>query len=176
MSKLINLEGIDGSGKTSTAKKIVEKLRQENISCKFIDKKFSDYSNRDVRMYAESIKKMIWYDDDDPHRFVTNQGWLYLHGLWYSLLYENYIKNCTEDILIVDGWFYKIYTRFLLKEKFDMELLDKVLKSVDVCDEVYFLDIEPEECFNRRTKYSFKEIGGYDFAVSDYKARETLIN
>lgn len=170
MGKLINLEGIDGSGKTTLAQMIAERLKCENISCKFIDKKFSDYSDIDIRMYAETIKKLIWYKEDDPRKFVTDQGWLYLHGLWYSILYENYIKKCEEEILVIDGWFYKIYARFLLKDNYDGELLNQVLKSVEKCDEVYFLNVKPETCFGRRKKFSYKEVGGYDFEVSDYKS------
>ena len=98
MKYLIALEGIDGSGKTSTAQNVVEGLQELGVSCKFIDKRFSDYQDVDIRNYTQTIKSLIWYEDDDPHRFVTDNGWLYFHALWYAMLYENYIKKCKEDI------------------------------------------------------------------------------
>ena len=169
---LIGLEGIDASGKTTISKLLEEKLISKGINAKRVLKKFTNYEDIRIKEHTEIIKELIWGDkNNDPYQFVTSKGWLFKHALWYSILSENYIKPnlLKHDVLIVDGWFYKIYSRFLLKEDFSRSLLAEIFNSVDKCDQVYMLKPEIEDCWNRRENFRITEMGGYDFTVSDPK-------
>lgn len=169
MGVLIGLEGIDASGKTTISLLLEEKLMSNGIKAKRVLKKNTDYMDKRIKDYTTTVKSLIWNDSNDPYHFVTSQGWLFKHALWYSVLAENYIEpNLKEyDVLIVDGWFYKIYSRFLLKEDFNKELLNSVFKSIRRCDYVFMLDASPEICWKRRENFRYTEMGGYDFEVKD---------
>ncbi|WP_287713462.1 dTMP kinase [Blautia sp.] len=171
MGILIGLEGIDGSGKTTTLPLVIERLREKGLNCKLINKKKSDYDDLRIRKYAENIKNLIWYKEDDPYKFVTEQGWLYFHALWYSILTENEINPNLEkfDLLIVDGWFYKMYCRFLLKENFNKNLLQSIYQSIKKCDKVFLLNVKPEIVWERGRNFNITEVGGYDTNVIDFK-------
>ncbi|PXV93364.1 thymidylate kinase [Lachnotalea glycerini] len=169
MGILIGLEGIDASGKSTVSKLLEKKLSAESINAKMIHKKYTSYEDLRISKYTNILKDLIWYDSDDPYHFVTSQGWLYLHALWYTILTENYInpnlKN--HDVLIIDGWFYKIYSRFLLKSDFNTDLLNTVFNSIKKCDKVFMLNADPEICWQRRNNFSVTEMGGYDFSVEN---------
>ena len=47
--------------------------------------------------------------------------------------------------------------------------MQEVYKAVPQCDLVYYLNINPSICFKRRKRFSYKEMGGYDFAVRDFQ-------
>jgi hypothetical protein len=68
----------------------------------------------------------------------------------------------------MDG-FYKMYSRFLLKESFNTELLASVFNSVRNCEHVFMLDTLPENCWKRRGDFNYTEVGGYDNVVNNPK-------
>lgn len=169
MGICIALEGIDGSGKTTMLSMLVDNLNFLGMSTKLINKKKVDYEDIRIKRYTTTLSELIWYKNDDPNRFVTDQGWLFFHALWYSILVENTIlPNLNNyDLLIVDGWFYKIYCRFLLKNSFNKMLLEMVYNSIRKCDRVIMIDTSPELCWKRRKDFNYREMGGYDFCVQD---------
>ena len=169
MGILVGIEGIDGSGKTSVVEPLVEKLKVLNIHAKALNKRKVDYPDSRIEKYTKAISELIWYKSDDPYYFVTSQGWLYLHAIWYTMLIENEIlPSLTQyDVIIVDGWYYKIYSKFLLKDNFNKNLLDEVIGSLRKCDKVFMLDVNPSICWNRREKFKYTEMGGYDNNVED---------
>lgn len=169
MGLLIGIEGIDGSGKTSILEPLVNELSLNNIRVKAVNKRQTNYNDERVSYYAKTLYKLIWHGQDDPHKFLTSQGWLYLHAIWYTLLIENEILPSLQenDVVIVDGWYHKIYAKFLLKENFNIELLNTVIDSIKKCDKVFMLDVDPNISWNRRIKYENNELGGYDFQIND---------
>lgn len=169
MGILVGVEGIDGSGKTSVVKPLVEKLRTFDINAKALNKRKVDYLDERIAKYTNAISELIWYKSDDPYHFVTSQGWLYLHAIWYTMLIENEIlpslKEC--DVMIVDGWYYKIYSKFLMKNDFNKNLLNEVIGSLRKCDKVFMLDVDPSISWKRREKFKYTEMGGYENIVKD---------
>ena len=117
MGILVGIEGIDGSGKTSVVEPLVEKLKVLDIHAKALNKRKVDYPDSRIEKYTKAISELIWYKSDDPYYFVTSQGWLYLHAIWYTMLIENEIlPSLTQyDVIIVDGWYYKIYNTIHLQ-------------------------------------------------------------
>jgi dTMP kinase len=170
-SLFIGLEGIDASGKTTMSLHLEDKLNSLGIKTKRLVKKYTEYENDNLTQFTETLKKLIWGYEDDMLKSVTSQGWLYLHALWYSILTENFInsKDNNFDVIIVDGWFYKIYSRFLLKKDFDKILLNTVFNSIRKCDNVFLLNVSPQVCWSRRSCFKETEMGGYDFEITDRK-------
>ena len=176
MGILVGIEGIDGSGKTTVIKPLVEKLKTLGVRTKALNKRKVDYADNRITKYAKAISELIWYKSDDPYYFVTSQGWLYLHAIWYTMLIENEIIPSLNqyDVIVVDGWYYKIYSKFLLKDRFNEGLLSEVIGSLRKCDKVFMLDVNPSICWNRRAKFKYTEMGGYDNNIED--PRSSYIN
>jgi len=177
MGIFIGLEGIDGSGKSSILEPLVKELNLMGIKAKAISKRKFDYENERISYYAKTLYNLIWHGREDPHKFVTSEGWLYFHAIWYMILVENEVLPNLDrhDIIVVDGWYHKIYAKYMLKKNFDMNLLDSVMGSIKKCDMVFMLDVDPNITWKRRDHYENNEIGGYDFNIDNVDRKEMYI-
>jgi len=171
MGIFIGLEGIDASGKTTISLLLEQQLNDMGISAKRLLKRYTDYDNVNLSNFSKSLKSLIWECEDDILKCIPSQSWLYMHAIWYNVLTENLIKPKLKeyDVLIVDGWFYKLFSRFKLKTDFDNDLLNTISNSIIKCDKVFILDTSPEVCWERREKFKATEMGGYDFEIDDPK-------
>jgi dTMP kinase len=176
MGYLVSIEGIDASGKSSIIEPLALELRKSDIKVTSLDKKYIEYEKEEINRYTKELRDLIWYKSDDPRHFVSDQGWLYFHALWYTILCNNKLKWDLDqnDIVIVDGWIYKIYCRFLLKENFNFELLNTVKNSIRKTDMTFILDVSPHIAWNRRCSFKSTELGGYENIVTSPK--ESFIN
>lgn len=173
MGKLIVLEGIDASGKTSISRMLYCRLAAEGKRCMLLSKKNPKMEGAEESQYVEKLRNIVWAEKTKgiPWGFLNETQWILQLSLWYSVLTEQYIKPLKEkeDILLVDGWFYKIYARCQLNKNVPYTLLDEMLKSLDVADEVYLLDNEPEECWERRTDFKDTEVAPYGEKIRNYR-------
>jgi dTMP kinase len=162
----ITLEGIDASGKTSIAVKIQELLRTRGVSVAQLEKKQTEYSSPYLTNFMTNFKGLLWDSKNtDPVTEIPDEGWLFMHALWYRIIAEHLINPLLESnqIVLIDSWYYKILARFLLKEKFDDSLTYKVFDSLPRGDYVFMLDAHPEVCWKRRNNFKQSELGGHDF-------------
>lgn len=157
--KLIILEGIDASGKTTTAKVLEKMLMERNYHTKSVNKHFTEYDDFKKCRFTEGLKQLIWHDYDDG--FITTQGCLYKFTLWYVVLLNNYIIPLLNEYeyVIVDGWFYKLYARLSLKPDFNEKIGNEILKSLTVGDEIFLFNIDPSVAYSRRDNFTISEMG-----------------
>lgn len=154
----ISLEGIDGSGKTTTARALSDIYGYD-----FVIKKKIEHSNSFV---LDQYKKVlaINYPSElgENDHLMSADYWVYLQCLWYTLIFDIRIKPALEKgkTVIVDGWYYK----FKSKIRFEIEdehLLGKVFSMVPQPEKVILLDTDPEIALSRRKNYAFCEVGGH---------------
>jgi thymidylate kinase len=162
----VTLEGIDASGKTSVVVKVEELLRERGISVAQLNKKQTDYPSSYLTNFMVNFKTLLWDSKNtDPVTEIPDEGWLFMHALWYRIMAEHLIKPLLESnqVVLIDSWYYKILARFLLKEKFDYSLAYKVFDNLPQGDYVFMLDARPEVCWERRNSFKQSELGGHDF-------------
>ncbi len=102
---------------------------------------------------------------------MNEKQWILQLGLWYSVLAEQYIKPLkkTKDILLIDGWFYKILARCFWSQTIHKTLLEELLDMLNISDEVYLLHSDPEECWERRKVFKETEIAPYGKKPTNYR-------
>lgn len=158
MSRLIVIEGIDGSGKTTLAEKLCERLD----NAVFLNKKSVDASTEFQNQFMVSIRKVLWENDKDaPINEIEEESWLYLHLLWYHMLQENVIKrymNQYENI-VMDGWYFKFLARHIVNDKMDAEYAYTLMSRLVQGDIVMLLNISPEQCYERKNGVRLSECG-----------------
>lgn len=164
--KLIILEGIDASGKTTVSALVEKLLSERNYRTKSVSKHFEAYEDSNKYKFATGLKQLIWHDYDDS--FITTHGCLYKFSLWYVILLSNYIAPMLNeyDYIIVDGWFYKIYARLSLKPDFNEKIGNEILKTLIVGDEIFLFNIDPCVAYSRRKAFTISEMG---FLENDYE-------
>lgn len=164
--KLITFEGIDGVGKTTISKEVTEELKKINDNIVYINKKdISIYETAYVNQHMQAVKSVLW--DYDPKERLFDLGdnhWLYLNLSWFSALYDAAIKKELEKgkIVIVDGWYYKLYSRFVIKNKYKEETLKYLFFNVPEPDLVYYLTADFQTILSRRTELLPTEMGEMD--------------
>lgn len=164
--KLITFEGIDGVGKTTISKEVTEELKKINDNIVYINKKdISIYETAYVNQHMQAVKSVLW--DYDPKERLFDLGdnhWLYLNLSWFSALYDAAIKKELEKgkIVIVDGWYYKLYSRFVIKNKYKEETLRYLFFNVPEPDLVYYLTADFQTILSRRTELLPTEMGEMD--------------
>ncbi len=164
--KLITFEGIDGVGKTTISEKIADSLRKEGLNVTYINKKDIDiYDSEYVRNHMKVIKSVLW--DYNPKERLFDLGdnhWLYLNLSWFATLYDSVIyKELSQGkIVITDGWYYKLYSRFVIKNKYSENTLDSIFFNVPEPDLVYYLSADISSILSRRNEFLPTEFGEMD--------------
>ena len=165
----VSIEGIDASGKTTVTNKVSKVLEQQGIKVLKVDKKFVDYQDPKLKIFTSGLRSLIWGYGSDMLKPISSKGWLYLHALWFHVLAENWIRpNIGKyQVVLIDGWTYKMHSRFRLKNDLDMALLDNIFNSIYQCHKVFLLKPSPEVCWERRAQFRETELGAFDFEVTN---------
>ena len=64
--------------------------------------------------------------------------------------------------MITDGWYYKLYSRFVIKDKYDQNVLDDIFFNVPEPDFVYYLNADSSTILSRRAEFLPTEFGEMD--------------
>lgn len=174
MGIFVSLEGIDACGKSTTVQAVYKMLLNESINAALIDRKTTEYNSAYLRWFMSKFKDLLWgAKKDTPVTEISDNGWLFMHALWYDIMSDNIIKPSKDnyDIILIDGWFYKIYSRFNLKKAFDHSITEKVFSKLIRCDNVFILDTKPEICWERRSSFKPSELGYHDYYKGDERQR-----
>lgn len=175
MGKFVCFEGIDGSGKTTVAKLASELINDEYPGQAFLlEKKNISYESEYLTSIMADFKRVLWRaGTGNPVHEVTDHGWLFLHAAWYTVLAENALprKQGEHRFVIMDGWYYKIMSRFYAKKDFDKSLVDLVFSHLPKGDVVFFLDASPEQCIARKSEFTDAEIGANERMLGKPKDR-----
>lgn len=159
LSKLIVFEGIDGSGKTTLAKKLSGYYGDNAI---FLSKKSIAASTDFQVKFMSEIRSILW--ERKPNEEISEideESWLYLHSLWYHMLQEFVIKFKLQqyEYVIMDGWYYKFLARHIVNNKMDTSVAEFITGRLLKPDNIFLLSILPEICLERKGYVKASECG-----------------
>lgn len=147
---LIEIEGLDGSGKSSQLKMIEEKLKKKYSKIYVGNFIHSEYI-RDILLRTK-------YENCDEYTFT----FMYLMGLTNFYNYEVAKKLSEGYIVVLDRYIDTIRSKALVKN-IDKEWLDNILSIYRKPDISIFIDVPPNICLERKKKdnkiLSFWECG-----------------
>lgn len=159
MGKLIIIEGIDGSGKTTVAQLVASKLGSK---AHFISKKSTETVTNYQKSFMSEVRPILWgRSASEPIHEIDEESWLYLHMLWYHMLQEFVLapKLQQYDYVIMDGWYHKFLARHIVNEKMNPELGTYLSSQLIQGDKTYLLKVSPEVCFERKGGVKPSECG-----------------
>lgn len=167
MTKLIILEGIDGSGKTTIAKEIC-KNRANTL---FLSKKTIEGNTEFQRKFMKLIRTPLWESKSDSIHDIDEESWLYLHLLWYHMVevfvLDHYMKS-ELDYIIMDGWFYKFLARHIVNDKMNPQVALSLFSRVISGDHIIVLDVPANVCYERIGTPSPSECGIHKHSLKVY--------
>lgn len=166
----INIEGIDGAGKSTVASELHRRGLLDGRSVKILEKRSLEGLTPYKHYHMAAIKGVLWdYSDDDPIESLGDHHWYHLICAWYYAISE-IISNCGAEIVISDGYYYKYLARFSLKDGFDIDYLRSAYLPIRKPDINALLDIDPSEAFRRKTVMKRSESGALNgFVAKDVR-------
>lgn len=172
MGLFVTVEGIDGSGKTTLARSLGQALTDNGIDAVFLDRKYTNYDSSYLANFVNGLKTVLW--DRSPNQPVTevgDAGWYYLHASWYAIFAKNALQQHLEqyEVVIMDGWFYKIKARFLAKELYLADALEAPFRELPKEDIGIYLDISPQLASERKLTFTDAESGANEGYASGRK-------
>jgi len=165
--KFISLEGLDGAGKTTTAERVAKLFSTRGKDVVFVGRTTPQVADGYLRKHMEAVRAAIYecYSElDYPINELGNKHWLYLIASWLHALDQSVVKPLIADgrHVIIDGWFYKILSRFSLKQDLDKAHIEACFTGLTVPDSVILLDIDPGVAASRKTTFTYSESGNMD--------------
>ena len=165
MCRFVCFEGIDGSGKSTLARLVTKRLQDVGVDAVLASQKTLDFADPFVRSHMTTLKRMLWdYPTDANISLPGDRHWLHLLSAWYAALDAAVVRPRLESgqWVICDGWVYKYLARFALKPHIGEAFAEQCFAGLTTPDAVYYLDIDPQTSFARRTRFRPTELGAYD--------------
>jgi dTMP kinase len=165
--KFISLEGLDGAGKTTIAQRLADLFSKKGNDVVFVARTSPQVPDGYLRKHMEALREAIYdcYTDlECPFDELGNKHWLYLFAAWFYALDRAVVQPFLAEgrHVIIDGWFYKILSRFSLKQDMDKTHVDACFTGLTIPDYVILLDVEPTVAASRKRNFTYTESGNMD--------------
>ena len=167
----INIEGVDGVGKTTLAGNMKSMLESMGLRVLFFSKKDMLLSN-DIDDRLGEFRKLIWFSNKNNSHSISQYHRFLTIAAMYELVtptLKNMITQKVYDFIITDGWYFRHIAKTSLRTELDVVFLSGILKHVLVPDLTLFLDLQPEFIWSRRDRWEEHEIGRWDGYSGDEK-------
>jgi dTMP kinase len=162
----IVLEGIDGSGKSTLTRLICDKLRATIPTARRYHKLSPDFDHPYVRRQMTRLRDIMAVPAEEQRHLSAfgDRYWLFLAAAWFSAVQTTRLAPALAQgqLVLMDGWYYRLIAKFLYKGGFDREWLFSLFSAVSEPDLVVILDVGPETAWKRRPAFKPNEIGLYE--------------
>lgn len=157
----VALEGIDGAGKTTTARAIAQ-LAADDDRLVVLQKKDVYFTDPLVRNHMKTLRTLLWGDwAEDPFYRMGPRHWAFLMASWFETMNHALIDPhlSAGRTVIVDTWIYKFMARLSTKPAVPPSLIDDVFRHIRRPDQVVLLELSPEHAAQRKTTWTHGETG-----------------
>jgi len=155
----IVVEGIDGIGKTTVAAEVMTLLHDRGVG--FCGRKTIGRTHPFVEREMATLARLLWGGGDGhaDHLFPVHY-WIHLQSAWYAA-FSNIVLAPLLDrgvTAIVDGWFYKLLARQLIRGM-DRDYLQAIFAHLPKPDRVFLLRGNVAQIWSRRGDFKRHELG-----------------
>jgi thymidylate kinase len=167
---LVVLEGIDGSGKTTTADLLVSALAEKGISARCLSKTWADFPDPFVSSQMARLREIIWNppEGEPLEDRLGTHFYLFLLAAWWSVMQAQiFAKDRLGCVSVIDGWYFRTVVKACVRGHLDTDWL---LSLFDLCcspDLVVLLDVAPSLAWGRRAEFKPSESGLWDGHTGD---------
>lgn len=170
--KFIVVEGPDGAGKTTLAAAAAQALGEQGV-VHLTRRQISTASSYAARL-MEPLATMLWHSGDAPD--LPDSFWVHLQAAWFTAHATQVVAPAQAEVhVLVDGWFYKLWSKLLL-QGYPRAELDDLFTRVPRPDHVILLDVEPSLLWARKAdRFRPAELGMHTGVPLEQLGRETFL-
>jgi thymidylate kinase len=159
--RLIAVEGIDGSGKSTVAREVARSLDARGADAVLVSRETVPDALDGYRAgHLRTLRGLIW--EYPPTARTSELGfshWAQLLGAWFAAVDHAVVRPALERgaCVVADSWYYKFVARFAVAV--GLHDAEQVFRGISVPDAVLWLDTPPEVCLRRRSDLRTTETG-----------------
>jgi len=161
--RLITIEGIDASGKSTMTARLVGELEQEGVAARILNRQtVTQLVDGYGATHLEQLRELIWdYPEDADTTVVGQDAWIHLLTAWFSAVNNLVVRPALQQgtVLVADSWYHKFVARFSINV--GIVRAQETFSQLTQPDMVVWLDTTPEECVRRRSKFRHTESGAW---------------
>jgi dTMP kinase len=161
---LICFEGIDGAGKSTIARMVVSALVANGTSAQLVERKDPNCGTDELTQRMKLLRELIWEYGDVPISELGDYHALYNMASWYAALDRRKIQPVllAGSTAIVDNWYFKFLSRFVLKGTIDIRHLRACFAQLTRPNLIVYLDVKAEVAATRKREFGKGETGFFD--------------
>jgi dTMP kinase len=177
--RLLAIEGIDGSGKSTAAGRLASRIRQTGRRTLLLDRgSATEALTGYVGEHLAGVRTLIWdYPPEARSSQLGFEHWRHLLLAWFHAVDHVTVRPALADgtWVVADSWFYKYAARFALT--CGLADAEQCFRGLSVPSAVFWLDVDPGVCAQRRVsprateKGEWLELDGSERAFVDYQRR-----
>jgi thymidylate kinase len=166
---LIAIEGIDGAGKTSTARLLQQRLAARDLRVHVLDRDTIRTGDAFIDSRLDGLRALLWPAQPEPASDpLGTHFYLYLLAAWFSAL-GNIAPSLLSghDVVVMDRSFFRVVAKAHVRGGLDVDWLLSLFAAALAPDLVVLLDVEPSIAWGRRAAFKATELGRWDGFSSD---------
>lgn len=163
--RFVCIEGIDGAGKSSIVRELSREKWPSFQGVKVIEKRDLSHGSDFEKRHLTALGSLLWEKStSEPRHLFPSSYWLYLLASWFSLVGNGLVVDWLRDgnLVLSDGWVYKVLARFALKRDINQTLLQGLIDDIVSPDVVIFLDLDPKVAAEKKDHFGLSESGALD--------------
>lgn len=161
----VALEGIDGGGKTTTAKRAADVLRAEGYAAVAPGRSSAAGVSGYVAGHMAGLRALIWDEPPvAPFLELGDEHWVLLQAAWYSCFARCVVVPLLQagNVVIADTWGQKFLAKLMLRPPgaVDTDWAREIFTAFPQPDVTVHLRADPKRAAARKRAVSGSETGG----------------
>jgi thymidylate kinase len=166
---LIAIKGIDGAGKTSSGRMLVERLAARGLSAAMLERDSLATGDAFVDSRVDGLRALLWPNEPEPATdpFGTH-FYLFLQAAWFAAVASAAAPLLdAHDVVVTDRSQFRVVAKAHVRGGLAIDWLLSLFRAALAPDLVVLLDVAPEIAWRRRTSFKTTEIGRWDGFAAD---------
>jgi dTMP kinase len=158
--RLVSVEGIDGSGKSTVAARVAERLRSGGRDVLVLDRHAAAGTSGYTGSHLTALRRLMWeYPDSARTSELGFEHWAHLLAAWFCAVDHIVVRPALArgTCIVADSWVDKYVARFAVTT--GLPAAQARFAAVTRPDPVVWLDASPQECAHRRVRPRTTEDG-----------------
>lgn len=175
--RLLSFEGIDGAGKSTTARAVVSSLNSLGAPALLVDKNCLAIEDDALRAHAAALHELIYHRDSSVAAAVGEEHWFFALAGWYHLIQKAVVEPALASgvNVVLDAGHQKTVSRYVVSGTLPAPFVRTAMSFLQRPDVTVLLEIEPRSALERKQVFSPVETGRTGDSANSFDTYQTQV-